>query len=113
MGDIIFLMDLSHLKDSVLTDWEEWHGGVMVNMVFLKQWVNWIMQCVETIDYSIIVNENVVVLLLWVQFLLMRFSISLLIHYIRKGIVSFVYGSFLFFRASIKEVLAMKNILAA
>ncbi|KEH23264.1 transmembrane protein, putative [Medicago truncatula] len=26
MGDIIFLMDLSHLKDSVLTDWEEWHG---------------------------------------------------------------------------------------
>jgi len=59
-------------KEYDITDWEDFHGGVMVNMVLLQYWINWIMSCVETVDYSIIVNENVVVLLLWVQFYVME-----------------------------------------
>lgn len=30
----------------------------MVKMGFSDKWIKWIMQCVETIDYSVIVNGN-------------------------------------------------------
>jgi len=41
-------IDWSYLKD------------VMHKMGFSDKWISWIMMCVETVDYSVIVNKDMV-----------------------------------------------------
>ena len=56
-GDVAFKLDISKAYDRI--DWN-YLRCVMLKMRFSIQWVKWIMMCVETVDYSVIVNEETV-----------------------------------------------------
>ncbi|MCH80906.1 replication protein A 70 kDa dna-binding subunit, partial [Trifolium medium] len=57
LGDVALKLDISKAYD--LIDWE-YLKDVMIKMGFSLQWVNWIMMCVESVDYSVIVNNEIV-----------------------------------------------------
>ena len=48
-------LDISKAYDII--DWM-YLKEVMTTMVFCQQWVNWIMMCIETVDYSVLVNQE-------------------------------------------------------
>ncbi|PNX81081.1 hypothetical protein L195_g037096, partial [Trifolium pratense] len=56
VGDIALKLDISKAYDRI--DWD-YLRGVMLKMGFCTQWLTWIMMCVETVDYSILVNDKV------------------------------------------------------
>lgn len=112
---------------------------VMLQMGFDSQWVRWIMMCVETVDYSVIVNNEVVGPIIPCRglrqgdplspylFILCAEGLSALIRKAERckdlhGIsicthapiifhLLFADDCFLFFRADEKEAQVMKNIL--
>jgi hypothetical protein len=55
-GDVALKFDISKACDKI--DWD-YFRGIMAKMGFCSQWIKWIMMCVETTDYSILVNANV------------------------------------------------------
>jgi ribonuclease HI len=57
MGNVALKLDISKAYDRI--DWD-YLKDVMVKMGFNQQWINWIMMCVESVDYSVIVNEEMV-----------------------------------------------------
>ena len=50
-------LDISKAYDKI--DWL-YLKEVMLKMGFDSKWVRWIMMCVETVDYSVIVNNELV-----------------------------------------------------
>ncbi|PNX57454.1 ribonuclease H, partial [Trifolium pratense] len=57
MGNVALKLDISKAYDRI--DWD-YLKEVMIKMGFCQQWVRWVMMCVETVDYSVIVNEDTV-----------------------------------------------------
>jgi len=55
VGEVALKLDISKAYDII--DWS-YLQGVMVKMGFANQWIKWIMMCVETVDYSVLVNGN-------------------------------------------------------
>lgn len=55
--NIALKLDISKAYD--ITYWL-YFKEVMLQMGFASQWVRWIMMCVETVDYLIIVNNEMV-----------------------------------------------------
>ncbi|MCI20643.1 replication protein A 70 kDa dna-binding subunit, partial [Trifolium medium] len=56
-GEVALKLDISKAYDRI--DWE-YLKDIMTKMGFSQKWIGWIMLCVETVDYSIIVNGNLV-----------------------------------------------------
>jgi hypothetical protein len=52
-GNVALKLDISKAYDRI--DWL-YLKEVMVKMGFCEQWVKWIMMCIETVDYSVLVN---------------------------------------------------------
>lgn len=52
-GDVALKLDISKAYDRL--DWE-YLRDVMLQMGFSLKWVQWIMLCVETVDYTVLVN---------------------------------------------------------
>jgi len=52
-GDVALKLDISKAYDRL--DWDNLRE-IMIQMGFSSCWVNWIMLCVETVDYSVLVN---------------------------------------------------------
>jgi hypothetical protein len=52
-GDVALKLDISKAYDRL--DWD-YLRDIMIQMGFSSRWVNWIMLCVETVDYSVLVN---------------------------------------------------------
>jgi len=50
-------LDISKSYDII--DWL-YLKEVMCKMGFSDKWVSWIMMCVETVDYSVIINKDIV-----------------------------------------------------
>jgi hypothetical protein len=137
VGDVALKLDISKAYDRI--DWD-YLRGVMQKMGFCAQWIKWIMMCVETVDYSVLVNNNVAGPITPSRglrqgdplspylFIICAEGLSALIrkaeargdiHGIKicrnAPIIShllFADDCFLFFRASSNEAEAMKNILA-
>ncbi|MCI25218.1 RNA-directed DNA polymerase (Reverse transcriptase), partial [Trifolium medium] len=57
VGDVALKLDISKAYDRI--DWE-YLKEVMIKMGFSMQWVNWVMMCVESVDYSVVVNNELV-----------------------------------------------------
>jgi hypothetical protein len=136
-GDVALKLDISKAYDKI--DWD-YLCGIMAKMGFCSQWIKWIMMCVETTDYSILVNANVAGPITPSRglqqgdplspylFIICAEGLSALIrqaeargdiHSVKicqnAPIVShllFADDCFLFFRANIAEAEVMKNILA-
>jgi len=56
-GSVALKLDISKAYDHI--DWD-YLKGVMSRMGFNSQWIKWMTMCVETIDYSVLVNSEVV-----------------------------------------------------
>jgi ribonuclease HI len=56
LGDVALKLDISKAYDRI--DWS-YLRGIMIKMGFSTEWVKWIMLCVETVDYSVLVNNSV------------------------------------------------------
>jgi hypothetical protein len=56
-GEVALKLDISKAYDRI--DWE-YLKDMMAKMGFCQKWIRWIMLCVETVDYSIIVNGHMV-----------------------------------------------------
>jgi hypothetical protein len=56
-GEVALKLDISKAYDHI--DWE-YLKDMMAKMGFCQKWIRWIMLCVETVDYSIIVNGHMV-----------------------------------------------------
>ncbi|XP_045822393.1 uncharacterized protein LOC123915300 [Trifolium pratense] len=136
VGDIALKLDISKAYDRI--DWD-YLRGVMLKMGFCTQWLTWIMMCVETVDYSILVNDKVagpitpsrglrqgdplspylfIICAEGLTTLIRQAEARGDIHGVKicrnAPIVShllFADDCFLFFRANINEAEAMKNIL--
>ena len=54
---VALTLDISKAYDRI--DWS-YLKAVILRMGFATQWVQWIMMCVKSIDYSVIVNNNMV-----------------------------------------------------
>ena len=54
-GSVALKLDISKAYDRI--DWL-YFKEVMEKMGFCPQWVNWIMMCFETVDYSVLVNQE-------------------------------------------------------
>jgi len=57
LGRSIIALKLNISKAYDRIDWS-YLQGVMVKIGFSNQWIKWIMMCVETVDYSVLVNGN-------------------------------------------------------
>jgi hypothetical protein len=54
---------------------------MLYKMGFMEKWIQWIMMCVETVDYSVIVNKEIVgTIIEWSK--AMQSIITLLIHFV-------------------------------
>lgn len=56
--NVMLKLDISKAYDHI--DWM-YLKEVMLKMGFTNQWVRWILMCVEIVDYSVIVNNEMVV----------------------------------------------------
>jgi len=56
-GDVAFKLDITKAYDRI--DWN-YLKCVMLKMGFSQQWVKWIMMCVQSVDYSVLVNIEAV-----------------------------------------------------
>jgi hypothetical protein len=137
MGDVALKLDISKAYDRI--EWD-YLRGIMSKMGFCAQWIKWIMMCMETTNYSILVNNNVagpitpsrglrqgdplspylyIICAEGLSALLRQAEARGDIHGIKicrnAPIVShllFADDCFLFFRANIVEAEVMKNILS-
>ncbi|CAJ2652404.1 unnamed protein product [Trifolium pratense] len=57
LGNVALKLDISKAYDRI--DWD-YLKEVMIKMGFSHQWVKWVMMCVESVDYSVIVNDDMV-----------------------------------------------------
>ncbi|CAJ2674072.1 unnamed protein product [Trifolium pratense] len=57
LGNVDLKLDISKAYDRI--DWDHLKE-VMIKMGFSHQWVKWVMMCVESVDYSVIVNDDMV-----------------------------------------------------
>ncbi|CAJ2637916.1 unnamed protein product [Trifolium pratense] len=55
LGNVALKLDISKAYDRI--DWD-YLKEVMIKMGFSHQWVKWVMMCVESVDYSVIVNDD-------------------------------------------------------
>jgi len=55
LGDVALKFDISKAYDRI--DWN-YLKRVMLKMGFFDIWINWISMCIETVDYSVLVNGN-------------------------------------------------------
>ncbi|CAJ2628079.1 unnamed protein product [Trifolium pratense] len=136
IGDVALKLDISKAYDRI--EWD-YLRGVMQKMGFCTQWIKWIMMCVESVDYSVLVNNNVagpitpsrglrqgdplspylfIICAKGLSALIRKAEARGDIHGIKicrnAPIIShllFADDCFLFFRASSNEAEAMKNIL--
>ncbi|CAJ2636477.1 unnamed protein product [Trifolium pratense] len=136
-GEVALKLDISKAYDRI--DWE-YLKDIMAKMGFSQQWIGWVMLCVETVDYSIIVNGNLVGPVVPGRglrqgdplspylFIICAEGLSALIrqtenigdlHGIkvcrRAPIIShllFADDCFLFFKATVNEAIVLKNILS-
>lgn len=53
-GDVALKLDIS--KEYATLDWE-YLRDIMLQMGFSGKWVQWVMLCVETLDYTVLVNN--------------------------------------------------------
>jgi len=122
--NVALKLDISKAYDRI--DWL-YLKEVMIKMGFASRWIRWIMMCVETVDYSVIVNNESVGPIIPGSGLRQGDPLSTLIrkaesrgdiHCIsictNAPIIShllFADDYFLFFRAEEREALVMKNIL--
>ncbi|GAU10142.1 hypothetical protein TSUD_420060, partial [Trifolium subterraneum] len=137
LGDVALKLDISKAYDRI--DWI-YLQGVMTKMGFSDQWVKWIMLCVESVDYSVLVNGIMTEPIKPSRglrqgdplspylFIICAEGLTALIRHAESSgdihgvkicrnapIIShllFADDCFLFFRANINEAVAMKNILA-
>ncbi|MCI38461.1 RNA-directed DNA polymerase (Reverse transcriptase), partial [Trifolium medium] len=56
LGDVALKLDISKAYDRIDLSYLR---GTMTKMGFSSEWVKWIMLCVETVDYSVLVSNNV------------------------------------------------------
>lgn len=56
-GNVALKLDISKAYDRI--DWD-YLREVMVKMGFENQWIQWMCMCVESVDYSVLVNNEVV-----------------------------------------------------
>jgi len=136
-GDVALKLDISKAYDRL--DWD-YLRDIMIQMGFSSRWVSWIMLCVETVDYSILVNGSSVGPIVPDRglrqgdplspylFIICVEGLSSLIREAerRNDIIGtmicidapinshilFADDCFLFFRACEREAICMKNILA-
>jgi hypothetical protein len=54
-GEVALKLDISKVYDRI--EWD-YLRNIMSKMGFSQQWIGWIMLCVETVDYSVILNGN-------------------------------------------------------
>ena len=57
LGDVALKLYISKAYDII--DWS-YLKGVMIKMGFSDRWINWIMICIKTVDYSVLVNDNII-----------------------------------------------------
>ncbi|GAU25702.1 hypothetical protein TSUD_216310 [Trifolium subterraneum] len=135
-GDVALKLDISKAYDRI--DWE-FLRDMMSKMGFSQQWIDWIMLCVEIVDYSVIVNGHKVGPVVPDRglrqgdplspylFIICAEGLSALIRQAeaRKGLhgikicrnaptishLLFADDCFLFFKATINEATVLKNIL--
>lgn len=63
LGDVALKLDISKAYDKI--DWS-YLKRVMIKMGFSDRWINWIMMCIETVDYSILI-KNIVGLIILIE----------------------------------------------
>jgi len=56
-GCVALKLDISKAYD--MMDWD-YLKGVILKMGFNNKWIHWMTMCVETADYSVLVNNEVV-----------------------------------------------------
>ncbi|MCI04447.1 RNA-directed DNA polymerase (Reverse transcriptase), partial [Trifolium medium] len=56
-GEVALKLDISKAYDRF--DWD-YLKDIQRTLGFSQKWISWIMLCVETVDYSVIFNENMV-----------------------------------------------------
>jgi hypothetical protein len=54
-ADVALKLDISKAYDRI--DWD-YLRDMLAKMGFSQKWINWVMLCVETVDYSVIVNGH-------------------------------------------------------
>lgn len=57
VGDVALKLDICKAYNKIHWDYLKY---VLVSMGFNKKWVGWIMLCVETVDYSVNLNDNMI-----------------------------------------------------
>ena len=136
--DATLKLDISKAYDRI--DWD-YLQDIMIKMGFSSQWVTWIMLCVETVDYSVLINGATVGPIVPGRclrqgdplspylFILCAEGLSVLIrkaecqgtsHGVKicsnAHVIShllFADDCFLFFQGSVGETFVLKNILAS
>jgi len=136
-GDVALKLDISKAYDRLNWDYLR---DIMIQMGFSSRWVSWIMLCIETVDYLVLVNGASVGPIVQGHglrqgdplspylFIICAEGLSSLIReaerrndirgtmiYTNAPVIShllFVDNCFLFFKACEREAVCMKNILA-
>ncbi|PNY07166.1 ribonuclease H [Trifolium pratense] len=104
-GEAALKLDISKAYDHM--DWD-FLKDMMIKMGFSQKWIDWIMLCVETVDYSINVNGHMVGPLFPVE----DYGKAIRFHRICSSSVQKDYDCFLFFKATVTGANALKNILS-
>lgn len=55
IGEVALKIDISKAYDRV--DWN-YLKGVMAKLCFDQKWINWMSMCLETVQYSVLMNED-------------------------------------------------------